>query len=719
MQFQRLDRMATPTLERRPLDDEAANPRSPRGPLAIAEWLLLVAAAGYFCFFSFPRAWARLDTDFPNYYVTARLLRDGYDTHRIYEWTWLQRQKDRLGIDQPVVEFIPLTPFSALVMWPLAHLAPLIAKHAWIVVNLLLLAAIAILLRNISGLPWKAIVLLMLLSVPLQRNLQYGQYYILLLALIILALWLYLRDRRFLAGLLLAAAVGLKIFPALFALYFVRKRDTRAFLGLAIGIAVVAAVSIAAFGVELHRLYLAQILPAALRGEAIDPYNLRASSISALLHRLFIAEPDLNPHPLLHAPTLVAVLQPLLHALTLAPAILLAAPLDWSPNGIRLEWSALVVALLTISTMPASYHFVFLLLPVTVLASVLLEQKRYGLLAFVIFLYLAIGYPNWRASHLEGWLALLAAPRLYCMLLLCGTVYFVLQKWPLRKPPVIGWVWPATLSLVAALQMFGMLHHQRGVYAGYGARVANMPAVFLATNPAPSSDLTYFIALRSDGYHTAVLSKENSLTDRGRPDRLALSAASGRLWVEEAGSSSRVVGTANNQVEVVEPNAEAPVASPDGHWLAYLRSDHGRARVWLRSLRFPGDDSHPVTPAELNVLEMTYLSDGTLAFSALNQGRTSLFFADHTGVVLDSGIHDVRYPAVSPDGQHLAYSRLHRGTWNLWLRELGTGQETRITNADCNDLSPAWLPDSKTLLYASDCGRGLWLTALQRKRVVP
>ena len=31
-------------------------------------------------------AWNKLDTDFPNYYLTARLARDGFDPSRIYEW---------------------------------------------------------------------------------------------------------------------------------------------------------------------------------------------------------------------------------------------------------------------------------------------------------------------------------------------------------------------------------------------------------------------------------------------------------------------------------------------------------------------------------------------------------------------------------------------------------------------------------------------------------
>src|ERR1700689_2355470 len=86
------------------------------------EWLLLLLMIGYIGGRALPRSWAHLNTDFPNYYVTDPLLREGARTNRMYEWIWLQRQKDRMGIsaiDQPLVGFVPDTPFSALLVWPL------------------------------------------------------------------------------------------------------------------------------------------------------------------------------------------------------------------------------------------------------------------------------------------------------------------------------------------------------------------------------------------------------------------------------------------------------------------------------------------------------------------------------------------------------------------------------------------------------------------------
>ena len=79
-----------------------------------------------------------------------------------------------------------------------------------------------------------------------------------------------------------------------------------------------------------------------------------------------------------------------------------------------------------------------------------------------------------------------------------------------------------------------------------------------------------------------------------------------------------------------------------------------------------------------------------------------------------------RYPSVSPDGRWLAYSRQSGGVWILWLRDLRSEQDMRVTSADCNDIFPSWEADSKTLVFASDCERAaLGLTALYRVRVLP
>ena len=123
-----------------------------------------------------------------------------------------------------------------------------------------------------------------------------------------------------------------------------------------------------------------------------------------------------------------------------------------------------------------------------------------------------------------------------------------------------------------------------------------------------------------------------------------------------------------------------------------------------------------VLPNTYHVLEATVTSDGDVIAAA---GRTSdphlLLVRHRTGEVVEltEFPHPARYPSVSPDGERLAFSRREHGFWHLVIREFTTGREQQLTHASCNAVSPSW-EDSSTLLYATDCGRGVGLSAIAR-----
>ncbi len=288
--------------------------------------------AAYFVFHTLPAAWTTLNTDFANYYLTARLSQEKNNTSRIYERIWLQRQKDHRDIDQRIISLGLITPFSTLAVRPFASMPPLEAKHCWLVVNVTLLVAIVAVLRSLTHLALRRILLVAALSVPLSKNFLFGQYYVFLLLVLVLACWCYLHQYRFMSGLLIGLAFGLKLFPALYLVYFLRKKDFKAVAGGIIGGAGAAIASIVVFGWQAHRVLVNQVLPWTLRGEGMDPYNLSSGSIATLLHRLFIYEPQWNPNPSIHAPWLFAVLLPLAQTLLFAPALLLAEPADNNPK---------------------------------------------------------------------------------------------------------------------------------------------------------------------------------------------------------------------------------------------------------------------------------------------------------------------------------------------------------------------------------------------------
>ncbi len=339
------------------------------------EWILVVALLCLFVTRALVPAWRTLNTDFPNYYLAALLRVQHTPIDRAYEWIWFQRQKDHNQIPQALVGFAPHPPLCAAPMLLLTSLAPLPAKRVWILLNLAFLAASLCILRRLTELHWRHILLITgLCLLPLRTNFMLGQYYVLILLLICLAYFSAFHGHRFTAGTLLATAAWFKVFPALFLLLFLRKRDWRAAAGMIAGVLAIAAVSVLIFGLDVHRVWLFEVLPRAFRGDVLAPYSLQWSSFSSLWHRLFLFEPELNPAPVLCSPLAYAVVLALMST-TLLFAFLLSSGESTSKAPIAWEWAAFLPLLLLLSSMPGSYHYVVLIFALIVGVDVMIRGR--------------------------------------------------------------------------------------------------------------------------------------------------------------------------------------------------------------------------------------------------------------------------------------------------------------------------------------------------------
>jgi hypothetical protein len=696
----------------------------------IVVWIessVLILLTGFLCLHTMPRAWSKLNTDFPNYYLSARLAHEGFDTAREYEWVWFEREKDHRALDLTAIGLVPITPFSTLFMWPLTGLSPLAAKHLWILANLALLLPLAWLLRSITGLSYLHIALLFALCFPIHRNLLYGQFYIVLLFLIAAACWAYQRGLAVRAGALVAIAVACKVFPILLFVFFLRRGSWRAIVSGAITGALAIALSVAVFGWNLHRTYLLQVLPWSLHGEGLPPYATASASISSVLHYLFLAEPQWNPHPWHNSPLIYALLEPALQMLIFAPAVLLIRRNDHTPRRIALEWSALITASLVISTSPASYNFVLLVLPLCVLAAMLLERRWYGWLAILLMVYIGICFPISGQSKAIGPAILLYVPRLPLTLALLLGIYLLLRRdhpvensqsnWP-------NYAWAVAMALIAILGVRSTLHLQRAVRQEYAYRLPLETQTFLSANPDSTGGRLRYIGFTPDGYHLLSTDQDDpvhrSPHATTHQDDLSFTARPGEILVEKTRSPHSQVVDVQEPTRVLIDDAREPIFSADGQSVAFIRDDHGRGRLMMQSA-FSSGTSHDVdlTPARLNVYEASFRSEREYAFSAVEDGHPpQIYLTDRTHANAPLSLGESRYPALSLDGAWLAYSHLDHGVWNLWLRDQRSGVTRRIADIPCNQIQPAWEDDSKTLLYGSDCGRSLWFTAISRRRVV-
>src|SRR5258707_14124938 len=94
-----------------------------------------------------------------------------------------------------------------------------------------------------------------------------------------------------------------------------------------------------------------------------------------------------------------------------------------------------------------------------------------------------------------------------------------------------------------------------------------------------------------------------------------------------------------------------------------------------------------------NIMDISVTSEGDLiAAAGAVSGAHMIIVSRSTGVIdpLRGIAGPVRYPAISPDGKRLAFSRRHSGSRHLVVRELATGVEHQLTHTACNATLPSW-----------------------------
>lgn len=706
-------------------------------PLAAIETALVIALLAGFCWNSLRPAWKTLYTDFPNYYLAARLYREGYALARIYDWTWLQHEKHRFDIEQPLVGYVPLPPFSVFPMVPLAGLPVMAAKHLWLALNLLFLALEWRLLTAMTTLGARRTLLLMLMAVlPLHTNFLYGQYYVFLLLLVTVAAVLYTRGWEASSGATLAFAAGLKVFPAFFVLFFLRKRRWSALWGFLGGGFAVGALSLGFLGWQVNRTYLFEVLPRALRGESHDPYSLVWNSMTGLLHRLLIAEPDLNPHPLIHAPLAYAILQPLWQTFVLLVTLYLVSHSRRDDRNELFEWGVFTCMLLVLSSVTGTYHLCLLILAIVLCADLLVRNGQKSIAIGIVTAYALLSYPFSFSGTAEGWAALAAVPRLWLLLLVWTLITAVMATSvsPTRSPRERLHFVMAYLA-IAAISIALTIHGLRGEFDSYALRLPTLPASYRSASPTNEGDgnTTAFSVMLGSGYRIALLQNNVLRVLELTPDVFApVQDPHLRVtWVDgwhQGSDHPQVVALGANGSPIpnsVIADAQTPAVSANSQYVAFIREHQGRGTLWMKHVgprSVPDGGEQQETTPELDVWDTAFSPAGTLVISATRGGASRLFLVHPGRTPVVSALplpSPARYPAISPDGNRIAFSHLEHGVWHLWLADTHTWSLRRLTHGNCNSITPAWDPQSRQITFASDCGRGLGLTALCRMQLWP
>ena len=377
-------------------------------------------------------AFTDVDTDFPNYYTSSRLVLEGKDISRLYDDNWFQEQMTAYGIEQQG-KFSPFPPVTAFIMIPLAMLSPQGALRVWTVINIIVLITTAIVLTKIADKDWRWSCLLILGGgVALINNFRFGQWYLILAFLMLMGYYFLERKRLSTAGILFGIGAAFKYFPIVVLPILLLNKQWSAVLSFILTIALIYCVGLVTFGTQLHSEFFSRVLNEHISGNIQNPFSATFQSWNSLLRRLFMYDPLLNPLPVVNSTLLFQGIKDVIIA-TVAGASCWALKLTYRIR--EKEKLAVQVALITIGGMlllPASatYHFLILVLPL----GLLLRGKNHWNIwqKILVGSFLMIGflpYRYFRDFDGKQWLTVLAYPRLWLATIMFIARYFYVAKY--------------------------------------------------------------------------------------------------------------------------------------------------------------------------------------------------------------------------------------------------------------------------------------------------
>ncbi len=645
--------------------------------------------------------WTAIQTDFPNYYTAAWMVANDRPLADLYDTAAFARESEVAGFSDVPALFNYFTPFSALTMLPLASLDPLGAKRVWIVLSLGALILSIALVSRLSGVGWVwAGLVAFAAGDALGNNLAFGQFYLVLTALLMAAV-LAAERRPAIAGVALSLGALTKVFPVFLLGWLIWTDRRRAALWTIAAITAGSLVGLIILGWLPHRIYLVEVLGRTLRGEIQDPYNVGWNTLQALLRRALVADPALNPEPITNLPGLYFFVRPLLPGFV---AVAMFASIRRRPNGNRLlEYGAIMTMISLTTPSQASYHHV-LLFPAIAAAVAQFSTLKVRLSLVALYTVYCSDYMGAGTGFDSRLSMLLAFPRAYLTLAL-WILFLALMHGP-RPIHSLGLLWGGRRRPILAA--FGMVIVLASISAAGewrrwqldevdGATLEPMQgARMLEIDPAIGDAGVIFASLGSAGFD----------------------------WLHPSAFGSGVVYEADGlvrgrfrdgQIVTVGPGTE-PVLG-DGRVLAVLSGEE----TWSVIESTPGEGWSVLFERPRIVHDLSIAPGGEdIVFSELVAGRYRISeWSRPIGAarVLLAGDVDYRYGAYSPDGSALAFATNPMGDWDIAELDLGGGEVRILTSSRANDLMPAYALDGRSLVFASDRRRGYRFTAIFRMNV--
>ncbi len=348
--------------------------------------------ASLFLIFIFLPSLKKINTDFPNYYVSANMLLDGKDMVTAYDNVKFNKEVLLYGIENQFASFVPYPPVNALILLPFARLNPLTAKSFWNILNLFFFLLCIYFISKITGLNFFLTGILFFISgYAFVNNFFFGQMYLLILLLFSSSIFCLLKDREMFAALLFSLSVVIKFYTIFFLILFLCKKRFKLVFSSVILILLLNFIIILITGWDINLFYYSEILPRISDGWVGTVYAAEFQSVLSLLHSWFYFEPSLNPNPIVDSPQLYFIFKYLFYFGILISSVFVV--LNSNKNALLMQVSMFCFICMLLLPVNASYQYIILIPAIAIMIKYYLVEKKYLLIVITVILFFMMNSP--------------------------------------------------------------------------------------------------------------------------------------------------------------------------------------------------------------------------------------------------------------------------------------------------------------------------------------
>ena len=347
---------------------------------------------------------------FASYYTASILLIEGEDVADFYNDDWFSSKVEDYVTGVYEI-FLVNMPTTAIIFLPIANFDYETAKIIWTIFNILLLTVVFGLIINklkLEGI-WLPIAFIILLAFqPLYANVAFGQVYIFIFCLLVLAWFAYESGNELLLGISIGLVFILKTAGIFLLILLVIKKKWRSLLWFFAIVLFLFAVTLPIFGIESWSAYLNKLLDYSSSPTlSVTAYQ----TIHSFFHHLFVFDMQWNPEPLIDLPLLGKSIK-ILFTLIILIVTIIAAIKSKRPE---LVFGSFIIVGIILSPPSIDYHYMLMLIPIFILFNRLIKNPSVGLwsLFAISYLLIATSLPYISPKITSGHWALFAYPKLY------------------------------------------------------------------------------------------------------------------------------------------------------------------------------------------------------------------------------------------------------------------------------------------------------------------